>query len=253
MSHLGGKADQSEKRQKKKVYWFCRCSCGNDTWVFMGDLTGGNTKSCGCLRREGGEGARNGRYSVRHGHAVRRGPDGRKLPRSGTYYSWQRLWQRVTNRKREGAHRYVKRGITADPRWRSFEAFLADMGERPPGKTLHRINNNCGYSAENCKWETPSEQVRNRCNTKLTFNAAVQIALRAFRGEHHQVIANDFAISTSMVSMIATGNRWRDAFLEARASHQGSRKGIRETLDTPIPGVYATEHQTWNSLGRKGK
>jgi hypothetical protein len=95
------------------------------------------------------------------------------------------------------------------------------MGERPLGKTIHRINNNFGYSAENCKWETQSEQNRNKCTTKLSFDAAVQIALRALRGERHKVIANNFAISQHTVSHIATGRIWRDALLEARVIHQG--------------------------------
>jgi hypothetical protein len=111
----------------------------------------------------------------------------------------------------------VKRCIVVDPRWASFETFLADMGERPIGRSLHRINNNLGYFKENCEWATSSEQARNRSDTKLTFDAAIEVALRAISGELHEDIAADFAISRSMVSSTAIGKRWKDAFSKALA------------------------------------
>lgn len=197
------------KQKRKYICWLCMCSCGNTTWVPSRHLTRGHTTSCGCFRRE--ILSRNGRESLRHGHAGKE---------SRTYRSWHTMWNRTTNRKVNSAHRYVKRGITVVPRWKSFEAFLADMGERPPGTSLHRVNNNLGYSPENCKWATPFEQARNRCNTKLTFNTAVQIALRAFRGERHSIIANDFAVSRRMVGNIVAGRTWRDALLKAASAFQ---------------------------------
>lgn len=191
------------KRRKKEIYWFCTCTCGGNRWVYSGSLTSGATTSCGCLYRE----TRSRRLI--HGHA-------KSGSRSSTYRSWQAMWTRTTNRKQRSAYRYVKRGITVDPRWKSFECFLADMGERPPGKTLHRTNNNFGYSRQNCEWADAFKQARNTCHTKLTFQAAVEIALRVFRGERHKIIADDYAVSKSLPGRIARGKCWRDAFLKAK-------------------------------------
>lgn len=69
---------------------------------------------------------------------------------------------RCNNPNHPSADYYSERGITYDPAWEDFEVFLADMGERPPGTTLDRENNDLGYSKENCRWATPKQQANNR-------------------------------------------------------------------------------------------
>lgn len=95
-----------------------------------------------------------------HGH--RRGPDGQPSP---TYYSWSGMIQRCTNKNHAKYSNYGGRGISIDPRWlgrEGFIHFLADMGERPEGKTLDRLRKDEGYCKDNCAWSSDSEQNFNR-------------------------------------------------------------------------------------------
>jgi hypothetical protein len=133
----------------ERAWFVCRCDCGTEQVRRGDELRYGENKTpnCGCL-------------VLIHGHARWRN----KI--SPTYRSWQAMKNRCLNPKQDNYPRYGGAGVTICEPWLTFANFLADMGEKPPGKTLDRIKNELGYSKENCRWATPLEQGRNRRNVR---------------------------------------------------------------------------------------
>ena len=128
-------------------YVTTKCDCGNQKNIRLDSLRQGKTTSCGCYNKES---------KRTHG-----------LSYHSLYASYNQMKSRCYNPNRKKYKDYGGRGIKVCDRWlNSFENFLQDMGERPKGKTLDRINNDGNYEPNNCRWATIVEQRINQRRMK---------------------------------------------------------------------------------------
>lgn len=150
--------------------WTCECECGRVVEVSTGNLTSGNSNSCGCLGRKHATEA-----ATTHG-----------LSKTATYRIWRAMIHRCENKNSSYYHRYGGRGVTICKRWRaSFENFLADMGSRPSARhSIDRYPNNDGnYEPGNCRWATAREQSRNRSDNVIVEAFGKRMCAQDFAAE----------------------------------------------------------------------
>lgn len=135
--------------KNNNAHWICRCElCGNNTEVSRPNLRSGNTKDCGCRRSE-----KISEAITKHGCSG-----------SPTWSSWEKLRQRIRTKKNK-----TYASIDYDKRWDDFNVFLQEMGERPIGHSIDRIDNTKGYYKENCRWATHKEQCRNKSSNVMIY------------------------------------------------------------------------------------
>ena len=144
---------------RRRLHVIARCSCGVVKKVDFYHLRYGHSTKCDSCK------------SKTHGHSV---------IKSGAYMSWKSLTSRCYQKRKP----YGLGRIVVCARWRKFENFLKDMGERPPGHTIGRINHSLGYSKKNCRWETMAQQSLNKTTSRMITLRGVTKCLDAWCKEY---------------------------------------------------------------------
>lgn len=142
---------RADKDKAGRLRWLCRCICGREIVVQQGHLRSGHTKSCGCYRLE---------LHTKHGDSYSR-----------LYSLWVNIMRRTGVYKgadRKATEMYISRGITLCDSWKSYDNFrewAISNGYREDLE-IDRVDNNLGYSPENCRWVTRRDNVNNRRCTR---------------------------------------------------------------------------------------
>jgi len=148
-----------EKNPSGKWKHLCECECGNKKTIVGNHLKGGKILSCGCYIAK-----------ITSERMTKHGKHG-----SQTYSIWKGMRKRCNNPNEPAYPRYGGAGIKVCDRWSNYELFLEDMGERPEGLTIDRIDGAKGYYNENCRWATYTEQARNRSCKNKTNHVGIRI------------------------------------------------------------------------------
>ena len=153
-------AEAERAGKNRRVLVRCSCEAAPEKVVYLGDIRSGATTSCGCANKAALKAANTT-------HGLRQHP---------LYRTWAQMLQRCQNPNYGQYSDYGGRGIAVCERWQKFENFYEDMQPtHREGLTLDRKENNQGYSSENCRWATRTEQNRNqRSNRKIILNGRTQ-------------------------------------------------------------------------------
>jgi hypothetical protein len=180
-------------RSDQGAYWLCQCACGNKE-IHNGCRLRVSRVNRGCLQCAGRMHGKRGREC------------------SPTYNSWRGMRERCLRPDHVAYRNYGGKGITICDRWRnSFPNFLADMGLRPKGKSLDRIDSNGPYSPENCRWADAKTQARNTSFFRLTDDQVEAIRRAKADGARSIDLATISGVDQNYILMIVAETARKDA------------------------------------------
>jgi len=189
--------------RKREATWYCLCDCGGHTITTSNRLTSGVTKSCGCFQRARAKQVITGNtYTKTHGEKHTR-----------LYHIWNSMKMRTSNPNHGAYHRYGGRGIVVCDEWKnSFEAFRdwAKSNGYDDNLSIDRINNDAGYTPNNCTWVTPAEQAYNRIDNVLSADDVPVIRVMLNDGFSRKKIAELFDVRTGVIGTLARGQCWNN-------------------------------------------
>ena len=179
---------RSENNKNGHPRWIVRCNCGASHVVRSELLRNGRSKSCGCLRDELAREA-----STKHGHAI-------NDQRTREYNSWAMMRNRCESKNSTSWKNYGHKGVTVTDRWKGesgFQHFLLDMGPRPEGKSLDRLDVEGNYEKSNCRWSTPLEQVQPYWNGKKHHRGSIRFLKKREAEEKRQGVLFPMEVKAS--------------------------------------------------------
>lgn len=135
------------ERRSVRLHVICNCICGKSSAPTWNNVRAGRTRSCGCLEKSS---------RIKHG-----------FNNTPTHNTWENMINRCGKGNAQNLKTRTYQSIEVCERWRSFKDFLADMGPRPKGRSLDRIDNTKGYFPGNCRWATQRQQMQNRSVNRL--------------------------------------------------------------------------------------
>lgn len=197
-------------KNKRRVLASCSCGSGVKEFPYR-NLKSGHTQSCGCIQKESAA-------LLKQKHGMSGTPE---------YSSWQSMKERCRNPLSPAYENYGGRGISYDPSWESFEAFYEDLGERPEGMSLDRIDVNGNYCKENCRWTTTTIQNFNRRKIEDSTSKYIGVYWDAARDKWVARLHKEGVVL--LQKRFLTEEAAAQAYDDACFEHYGVRKNFPDT------------------------